>query len=58
MSREVLLQMSYSKELSLSVHFKFDQAIDLMLKHNVPITEELTEKLTPVKRMHHPLLAL
>jgi intraflagellar transport protein 140 len=35
----------------LAVTKKVDQAIELMIKHNVPITEELTEKLTPPKRM-------
>ena len=34
----------------LAVTKKVDQAIELMIKYNVPITEGLAEKLTPTKR--------
>ena len=29
---------------------KVDQALDLLVKHNVPITEALAEKLSPTRR--------
>lgn len=34
----------------LAVTKKVDQALDLLVKYNVPITESLAEKLTPQKR--------
>jgi intraflagellar transport protein 140 len=36
----------------LAVSKKVDQALDLLLKHNVPINEKLAEKLTPPKPAH------
>ena len=30
--------------------FEVEQALDLLVKHNVPITEPLAEKLSPSKR--------
>jgi intraflagellar transport protein 140 len=40
----------------LAISKKVDQALELLLKYNVPITESLAQKLTPAKRKFKKLL--